>query len=235
MKGECRTMMVDTGRGATLIRAGVAVLSLCVLTATASAAPNVTNTTQKGSALMFPDVRIDTEAGGPWNTLIRLQNDGADDIDVKCYWMDGNKNRVDFVIAITRNQAVWFDARTGGGSLQVNVFPQASANGFDNPHLITPPAANEAADGIGPYFKGDLTCFAVDHAGDQQIKWNHLSGTATLYHANKGAYEYAAYAFYAPTGSDRQPVGPAGLLKLDGFFYDACPLYQIGQFTPRVP
>ncbi|MGE3843744.1 MAG: hypothetical protein AB7I50_19405 [Vicinamibacterales bacterium] len=212
----------------------VAIATL-VLATTAQAAPNVTNTTQKGSALMFPDVRIDIDAATPWNTLIRLQNDGADDIDVKCYWMDGNKNRVDFVIPITRNQAVWFDARTGRGSIQVNVFPQAAANGFDNPHLITPPAANEAADGIGPYFKGELTCFAVDAAGVKQIKWNHLSGTATLYHAAKGAYEYAAYAFFASAGVDRQPVGPAGLLKLDGFFYDACPLYQIGQFTPRVP
>jgi len=229
MTGAVKTLRVQDGPRAN----GLLVLVAMAVAVSAHAAPNVTNTTQKGSALMFPDVRIDADAGAPWNTLIRLQNDGADDIDVKCYWMDGNKNRVDFVMPITRNQAVWFDARTGRGSIQVNVFPQAAANGFDNPHLITPPAANEAADGIGPYFKGELTCFAVDAAGVQQIKWNHLSGTATLYHATKGAYEYAAYAFFASAGVDRQPVGPAGLLKLDGFFYDACPLYQIGQFTPR--
>ena len=52
-----------------------------------------------------------------------------------CYWMDGNKNRVDFIIPVTRNQAVWFDARTGHGTSQVNPLPARSANGFDNPFL----------------------------------------------------------------------------------------------------
>jgi predicted metal-dependent phosphoesterase TrpH len=50
----------------------------------ASAAPNVTNATQKGSLLIFPDIRVD----GSWNTLVRLQNDGSRNVDVLCYWMD---------------------------------------------------------------------------------------------------------------------------------------------------
>ncbi len=114
---------------------------LCVLAVAlavaggALAAPNVTNTTQKGSLLVFPDIRIDTDASGAWNTLVRLENDGSQDVGVKCYWMDGNKNRVDFVLPMTRNQAVWFDARTGNGTDQVNRFPTSSANGIDNPFL----------------------------------------------------------------------------------------------------
>lgn len=127
---------------------------------------------------------------------------------------------------------MWFDARTGRGTYQVNHFPTGPANGFDNPHLITPPFVDEAADGPGPYFKGSLACFAVDDGAEHQIKWNHLSGTATVYHQQSGAYEYNAYAFFAPTGADLQAIGTAGTLGLNGMEYDSCPLYQVGQFTP---
>jgi hypothetical protein len=197
-----------------------------------SAAPNVANPTQKGSVLLFPDIRIDEEGGQPWNTLIRLSNDGSAAIDVMCYWMDGNKHRVDFVIRVTPNQPIWFDARTGHGSSQVNGFPQTPSNGFDNPYLVTPPALDEASDGDGLYAKGLLACWAVDAGAQHQVKWNHLSGTATVYNPALGAYEYNAQAFFAPGGVEREPLGTAGVLSLDGLVYDSCPLYQIGQFTP---
>jgi hypothetical protein len=208
---------------------------LCVLAValsiagSASAAPNVANATQKGSLLIFPDIRIDDG----WNTLIRISNDGNSDVDVICYWMDGNKNRVDFVFTITGNQAVWFDARTGNGTYQVNHFPTTLSNGLDNPFLVTPPALDEATDGKDPYLKGLLACWAIDVGATNQVKWNHLSGSATVYHPQIGAYEYNAYAFFAPTGLDLQPVGATpGRLNLNGVDYDSCPLYQIGQFTP---
>lgn len=217
----------------------------------AFAAPNVTNVTQKGSLLIWPDIRIDGDRSGIapgnpdplglWNTLVRIQNDGSQDVDVKCYWMDGNKHRVDFVIPMTRNQPVWIDARTGNGTYQVNMFPQTPSNGFDNPFLLGPfpttgPAipATEANDTGGPYLKGLLACWAVDNGGQNQVKWNHLSGTATVYNPNPlyGAYEYNAYAFFVPTGLDLEPVGVAGTLNLNGVEYDSCPQYMIGQFTP---
>ena len=207
---------------------GLAVLAA----ASASAAPNVTNASQKGSLLIFPDIRIDDEAGQPWNTLIRIQNDGGMNVDVVCYWMDGNKNRTDVAFEITKDQPFWFDARTGTGTHHVNPFPQTVANGFDNPYLLTPPATDEASDGPGLYYKGLLACWVTDPGHQNQVKWNHLSGTATVYHPTLGAYEYNAYAFFAPQGLDMQPIGVAGALKLDGMEYDWCPLYQIGQFTP---
>lgn len=211
-------------------------------------APNVTNPTQKGSLLIWPDVRID--AG--WNTLVRVQNDGSQDVDVLCYYMDGNKNRVDFVFTVTRNAPFWFDARTGNGSSKVNRFPQSQANGFDNPFLVTTGAAAEGVPWTtgpiagntddappffgGPYLKGLLACLVEDSRGWWgQVKWNHLSGTATLYHQGNGtAYEYNAFAFFVPTGTDLEPVpGQAfGMLNLNGVEYDACPLYLIGQFSP---
>jgi hypothetical protein len=147
--------------------------------------------------------------------------------------MDGNKNRVDFSFTITRSQPVWFDARTGTGTYPINPFPMSPSNGLDNPFLITPPFATEAADGLGAYRKGLLVCFAVDAGESSQVKWNHLSGTATLYNAGSGAYEYNAYAVYAPLGLDLEPIGNGGTIDLNGITYDACPLYQIGQFSPQ--
>jgi hypothetical protein len=190
----------------------------------ASGAPNVANASQKGSLLLFSDIRVDGQGGGnPINTLIRIQNDGSQDVDLKCYWMDGNKNRVDFIVPITRNQAIWFDARTGTGTYQVNQFPNTAANGFDNPYL---PGFG------GPYQEGLLVCWAVDNGGQNQVKWNHLSGTATVWGATVSLYTYNAYAFFVPTGLDLEPVGVAGILNLNGIEYDSCPQYQIAQFTP---
>jgi hypothetical protein len=218
------------------------------IAANAFAAPNVTNVTQKGSLLIWPDIRVDNDGdfiqgvATPVNTLIRIQNDGSQDVDVKCYWMDGNKNRVDFTIPLTRNQPAWIDARTGAGTFFVNAFPFTNANGFDNPFLLGPfanqipsptaAAALENLDNAGPYRRGLLACWAVDNGGQNQVKWNHLSGTATVYNAFLGAYEYNAYAFFVPTGLDLEPVGVAGTLNLNGVEYDSCPQYMIGQFTP---
>ncbi|MGE3840161.1 MAG: hypothetical protein AB7I50_01105 [Vicinamibacterales bacterium] len=222
------------------------------MASSAYAAPNVTNATQKGSLLVFSDIRVDDVqgnlAGAPtqavFNTLVRLQNDNNLDVDVKCYWLDGFKNRVDFIIPMTANQAVWFDARTGAGTFQVNPFPIGAANGFTagnrHPFLDLGGAAGAAAaglasgDGWGPYRRGMLACWVVDGGAQNQVKYNHISGTATVYTAAE-AYEYNAYAFFVPTGADLDPVGTPGTLELNGLQYDACPLYQIGQFTPANP
>jgi hypothetical protein len=214
---------------------------MVTLTATAAAAPNVASTSQKGSLLLFPDIRIDTTATeGSWNTLVRIQNDGGSSVTTRCYWMDGNRNRAGFSVPVTPNQAIWFDARTGQGTLLVNPFPQTAADGLDNPFLagpwpggfIAPEATNESNDSGAPYGEGLLACWAVDTAAEHQVKWNHLSGTATVYNALRGAYEYNAHAFVVPTGFDLAPVAPAGTLRLDGVTYDACPTYLVGQFTP---
>ncbi|MGE3844197.1 MAG: hypothetical protein AB7I50_21705 [Vicinamibacterales bacterium] len=206
------------------MRTVIALVACLVVGTTAQAAPNVTNASQKGSLLVFPDIRVDTG----WNTLIRIQNDGARDAYMKCYWLDGNKNRVDFTISLTRDQAIWFDAATGHGTLQVNPFPIGAANGFTagNRHPFLAP-------GFGPYRRGMLTCWAIENASAQhQVKWNHFSGTATVYNAQNGAYEFGAFGFFAPIGTDLEPIGISGTLNLNGLQYDACPLYLMGHFTP---
>jgi len=259
-----RALLARGKAGAVLAsRPGMRCLALCLvacaLALTASAAPNTVNSSQQGSLLVFGDIRMDQAGGdscgdseicpeaavGRWETLIRIQNDGGSDVQVKCYWMDGYKNRVDFEFPITRNQSVWFDARTGRGSVQVNPFPAGSANGFTagnrHPFLGGDVQASwlgwnaTVQPGFGAYERGMLMCWAVDQAGQTQIKWNHLSATATLYNTVAGAYEVSAYAMYAPTGADLQPIGTPGVLNLNGLEFDACPLYLIGQFSPPSP
>jgi hypothetical protein len=213
------------------VRTLAAILLVLGTAAAAQAAPNVTNVTQKGSLLVWPFVNVvEIPQVVTTDTLVRLQNDGSLDVDVKCYWMDGNKNRVDFIIPLTRNQAVWFDARTGRGTFQVNRFPTGPANGFDNPFLL--PVTVPGPGPVTATGDGLLACWAVDQGGQNQVKWNHLSGTATIYDTSGLAFEYNAYAFFVPTGLDLEPVGVAGTLNLNGVEYDSCPLYQIGQFSP---
>jgi hypothetical protein len=184
------------------------------------AAPDVAQVSQKGSLLIWPDIRV----AGSAQTLVLIQNDGIKDVDVKCYWMDGNKNRVDFIIPVGRSQSVWFDAKTGNGNFQVTPFPTGTAGGFNNPFL---------PGGAGAYRSGMLACWAVDNTAENQVKWNHLAGTATVDLGATGVFEYNAYAFFVREGLDLQPVGTGGTLLLDGLHYDSCPLYQIGQFSPE--
>src|SRR5262245_45421850 len=173
--------------------------AILALATSALAAPNVTNATQKGSLLIWPDIRVDNN----WNTIVRIQNDGSLDVDVICYWMDGNKNKVDFIFTITKNQPIWFEAKGGDGTFQVNRFPTSVSNGIDNPHLISPGFTSEGSltatqpgDFNRPYFRGMLACWAIDGGAQNQVKWNHLSGTATVFN----------------TDPLRIPNGPAGAL-----------------------
>jgi hypothetical protein len=188
------------------------------------AAPNVAQNTQKGSLLVFPDIDIRTTdaTGRPvsMQTIVRLSNDGPRDVHVKCYYLDANKHRVDFQFEITANQPFWFDARTGDGTEHVTPYPNSPSNGFAAP-FGTPKGA------------GLLACWVVDIEAINQLKWNHLSGSATVIdHLAGSAYEYTAYAFYAPSGADLVPVGTGGSINLNGVEYDACPLYMTAQFTP---
>jgi hypothetical protein len=198
---------------------------LGLLLATASgvhAAPNVTSTTQKGSLLLFPDIDV----RGEKTTIVEIANDGNLPVDLKCVWIDGNNNRSEFVVPLTKNQPIWFDAKSGQGTFQVNAFPRTPANGFDNPCLG---GADRNA-----YGAGLLVCFAVDAGSQNQIKWNHLSGSATIADTSEAtAYQYTAYGFFVPTVLDQDAVGSPGTLMLNGVEYDSCPLYQIGQISPE--
>jgi hypothetical protein len=192
-------------------------LALAVVSASALAAQNVANTSQKGSLLIFP--RIDVSDGKA--TVVRISNDYEGPVSIKCYWKNGTKFFNDFLFEMSSHQPVWFDAASGQGTININPFPTA-----EGPFAKDEDQATQ---------EGELKCWASDRAGHNQIVWNHLSGTATVYDFNDGtAYEYNSWNFIARTDAEQgQPVGEPGQILLDGGKnYDACPAYLVGHFTP---
>jgi len=204
-------------------------------------------TSNKGSLLIFPD--IDTTDAK--NTVIRITNDSSvDGISVKCYYGE----------------------YTGDDSLTVPSYPakghyKSSKPTIDFQFSLTPHATAywSVEDGIGsigvPEFDGkvgELKCWAVNTAGDNQLKFNHLFGNATVinqgdysrddeknalmsgddWHKRKhgDAYEYNAMTKACVTpGADKVPCGSVpGQLDLDNVAYQSCARYIVGSFTPRL-
>jgi len=189
------------------------------LCATPAFAQTVANTSQKGSLLVFPliDVRGDT------STIIQIANDNNVKVPIKCYYMNERKGRRDFEFVLTKKQPVWFDAKTGLGSddLEAAVFPTDAARGGIYP---------------GDVNVGELICWAVDGPGHNQISWNHLIGSATVVDSDEvNAYEYSAWSFKVQGSlAAGAVVGTPGKLELTGLpgGYDACPGYLVETFDP---
>jgi hypothetical protein len=199
---------------------GVAV-SFALFSSAALAAPNIVNTTQKGSLLVFPEIDADDS---DTNTIIRITNDNTSYIDVKCYYgeftddVDYKPTR-DFQFRLTKNQPAYWEVKDGTGTIAAPDFPDLDSD-----------------EG------GQLICWAVSRGGGTQVKWNHLSGTATVIDTGDNEmYRYNAYQFYARGVKNRQQVGDtAGLLELngtrDGGAYDKCGRYIIGYWqSPAAP
>jgi hypothetical protein len=81
---------------------------------------------------------------------------------------------------------------------------------------------------------GSLTCWAVDSAdGNQQISFNHLYGSATVFDFGQGiSHEYSSWNFMARNAALGKPVGTPGMMDLkgSGMGYDACPRYLDFEF-----
>jgi hypothetical protein len=181
------------------ISAALAISSSTVFAANA-------NVSQKGSLLIFPKINVNDG----YTTWVRIVNDGLGPVTVKCYYMDGDKNRNDFEFVLSKNKPFLFDAATGDS-------PQPIAQG-----------ANAFPPGTGRYAGiGELVCFAVNDDGTTLRQFNNLAGTATVFYDTFGAAEYNAWAFKANTASPGN-----GDLLLNGTAYDTCPAYLFGQFSP---
>lgn len=197
-----------------------------LFTTPAFAAQNVANTSQKGSLLIFPLVTIDPE--DVHTTIIDISNDQVTGVQVECFYVNDRKDRDNFDFFISGKGSVSWDVLTHTGNIAPAVFPTGGT--FPgNPNV------------------GELVCFAVDAAVANQVRFNHLTGTATVVSfadtdANqaKQAFKYNAWAFTArsiltPPPPDGTPVGTAGTLVLSGGgdgTYDGCPGYLIANFSP---
>ena len=184
---------------------------------TVASAANVAGTSKKGSLLVFPKIEVffDAAEGTPIiDTYVSIGNDQSAAVSVKCYWMDNNQTIDDFEFNLTANQPVFFTASQYSASDWV-----AAGN------VEVPPFR-----GIG-----SLVCFAVTREGDNQLKWNHLYGSATIVTIptfdTPYAAQYNAYSFAVPGAVGGTP----GQLDLNGSAtagYDACPQYLVANFYP---
>jgi len=211
---------------------GAVLLAAAVCSGPALAGPPRANTSQKGSLLIFPLITVDpADSPGSSNTLIEISNDGLSSVEVKCFYVNENKGKVDFSFLLTAKATASWEVLTGTGNIAAPLFPFDS-NPFD----------------FGNRFKGELVCFAVNAGSLSQIAFNQLTGTATvvsLFDDDASqphqAYRYNAWAFMARGVVGSPPVegqiqGTPGDLQLtganDGKSYDSCPAFNLANFVP---
>jgi len=170
-------------------------------------AAQVTSISKRGSLLIFPKIKTYSRDIGIVDTIITIGNDSSSPTWVKCYWMDKDQNPSDFEIYLTANQAIWFTAWQGYGTVDVSEF--------------------------GDNKTGELKCWAVDIDPPAQYsteilkKFNFLYGSAVLVQSDPfpAAFEYQAWAFNA-----NNLPSPAGPINLNGNEYDYCPAYLAYNF-----
>lgn len=205
-------------------------LTVALCAGSAFAAQNVANTSQKGSLLIFPLITVDP--ADTQDTLIEISNDANSAVHVECYYVNERKGRVDFDFHLSAKATASWDVKTlQGDQMTPAAWP---TNGF------YPGNAN----------RGALACFATDAGRQNQIAFNHLTGTATVIDLNdstagvrqpRQAFRYNPWSFVARSATglpeqDNVAQGAPGRLNLTGGgagTYDACPSYNIAKFMPN--
>ncbi|MHC5001824.1 MAG: hypothetical protein ACYTJ0_01755 [Planctomycetota bacterium] len=178
---------------------------------------------EKGSLLVFSkiELRWNTAGNVVQDTFVSIINDYPEDVHVQMYFVNGDPptaldpgwNWVDNGIELTGNEPAYWSALTGQPK-GVSPFTVLDADGRPCP------------DGSGDFcLRGYILAWAVNAAGEE-IKWNHLAGTATLVnYRDSYAWEYNACAFAAadqalPNGAE---LGTPGVLMLDGTEFASVP------------
>ncbi|MGB0716859.1 MAG: hypothetical protein ACPGXK_13335, partial [Phycisphaerae bacterium] len=196
--------------------------------------PRRVSTMQKGSLLVFPDIRI------RWNnanavvedTIIHVTNDFNEDVRVHYIFVNGDDplppviccdpptieerahpgwNRLNWTSTWTGNESNYFSLATG---LPKGAPPFAGLdNGPEGPGRPDP-------NSDGRIMRGFLLAWAVDNTG-HQVSWNHLQGGATrVAYDHTSAWEYPAYAFQTCAPETGMRVGDQlGTLNLNGDEY----------------
>ncbi len=202
----------------TLMAAALAMGVISV--ASAQTAPSVTDTSKKGSLLIFPMINVDPSISA--DTIVEISNDETSPVQVECEYVNEQKGRVDFSFNMSGKATVSWDVGTATGD---GVFPPQFPSYGDYPVY-------------GSLYRGELVCFAVNSGLTGQIAWNHLHGTATV-EAVGSAVKYSPWSFWAldsnGPATDNSWMGTAGNIQLTGApgAYDACPLYNTTSFMPN--
>ena len=237
--GVCRGAPMPCGYGMTCDEARAE----CVLAATAP--PARVGVSQKGSLLIFPKVELRWDSGGSLlqDTFLALTNDYPDRVIVQMYFVNGDPpadavtagsaviershpgwNHIDAAVTLTANQPTYWSAATGT-PIAGGVPPWTILDPGTPPGRIDPDVPGERM------LRGYVVAWAVDALG-REVRWNHVSGSATVVDYGGGAaWEYAAYALQIrdsaiPNGG---LSGTPGELHLDGTEYD--PAFDLLEFA----
>jgi hypothetical protein len=188
---------------------------------------SVTNTSQKGSLLVWPLIQWDSAHFK--DTLIKISNDYYTSVTIKCFVRKFPCDSIDIEFTLTPNQEISFLVSTGQG-LDGRPIPKGIG-------------------AIGPLLndgeKGELKCWAVDSEvcsdlpnRGQQIAYNWLSGDAIIYEGVNQHWEYSAYRFKVnPPATTCSPAGEPGQILLTGNAgnYDACPTALLFSTLKQAP
>ncbi len=198
-----------------------------------------TDLAQKGSLLIWPAVELGWSASSQIvrDTAISLLNDFPRDVYVQLYFVNGDAplnaiytgdppmlvaehepgwNSADCQFVLTANQPTYWSLASG----------RNATGQICQPFTVLdpgPPAGRpDPSDSSGRrMLRGYIVAWAVDASGEE-IRWNHLSGSATIVdYANGTASEYNAYSFQSNQAEHGQPTDDdPGLLLLNGVEYD---------------
>jgi hypothetical protein len=176
----------------------------------------VASTSKLGSLIIFPKVDTSCVAWDPdtgncvayRETSIQIANINANPnafpAYLNCYWADKEGSVQNFMFNFkSPNQNFRFQASDGSNLLSLVVAPFGLGN------------------------SGYLACWVVSEEVSQQISWNYLFGTATVFDpAIDQRYEYNSWNYAAVNTPAGDPVGTPGLIEMDGTKgYDASPAF----------
>jgi Dictyostelium (slime mold) repeat len=172
----------------------------------------------KGSALIYADVEVKWNAQGEviQDTFLELTNDYPRDVRLQMYLVQGDTCIwADNAFTLTANQPVYWSARTGDpiGASPFSVLGEACPD--DDP---TNPG--------GTRIRGYVLIWAIDKFTGAEVRWNHLSGAATVVnYRDMTAWEYNAWAFQTVTDAEHGStlLAPLGQLDFDGVEYESAP------------
>jgi hypothetical protein len=203
------------------------VAATMILPASASAQQDRVSATEKGSLLMYSKVDIRWDAAGflTQDTFISICNDYPEDVKVQMYFVNGDAplaangaerahlgwNWVDNEILLTMNEPTCWSAVTGQPE-GVSPFASALDPGF-------PPGRPDPETG-GRMMRGFIYAWATN-AENQEIRWNHLAGTATIINYLRAtAWEYNAWSYQIVSAvANGAQTGTPGVLNMDGIEY----------------
>jgi cysteine-rich repeat protein len=200
--------------------------------------PKVTriDNSTKGSLLIYSQVDLRWDASGTLiqDTVLEMTNDLEQDVYVQFYFVNGDDPRdaisagdppqviaeaepgwnwTDLQLLLTGNQPVYWSASTGLplGTAPFEILDPDNGNGPGRP----------TADG-GRMLRGFIYAWTVDAYG-YPIRWNHLSGSATVVnYATQTAWEYNAWSIqaYGDEDCNAHDSGGTGELNMDGKMYN---------------